>query len=303
MTAPILADERQPNEHPVAAVGGHTLDLGPQGVLPMALSEGWDEPGVSTALVVLHGRLRNAVDYLGAGVAAVGQRPGWMVAVPQFLADLDIAAHALPSRTLRWTLTGWMGGDPATGPTPLSAFAALDGVLNFIRERPGIRRVVLAGHSGGGQVAQRYAMLGDTPAGLRFLVANPSSYAYLGPERPEPPCHGYDDWKYGLSALPAYAGAATRDELARRYAERDVHYVLGAQDDDPAHPALDRSAAAQCQGPNRRARGEAFHADLLRRFPGCRHTLGIVPGVGHDGGAILGSAEAASILFDENKNL
>ena len=298
MTAPVLADERQPNEAPVAAVGASNLDLGSAGVLRMALSEGWDAPAVSSALVVLHGRLRNAADYLGAGIAAVAGRPGWMVAVPQFLAEVDIAAHSLPSRTLRWTLTGWMGGDPATGPTDLSAFAALDGVLAFLRDRPAIRRVVVAGHSGGGQVVQRYAMLGDTPADLRFVVANPSSYAFLGPDRPEPPCPGFDDWKYGLSHLPAYAGSATREALAQRYATRDVHTLLGGEDTDPAHPALDRSPPAQCQGPHRRARGEAFHADLLRRFPHCRHTLQIVPGVGHDGGRMLGSAEGAAALFD-----
>ena len=298
MMPPVLADERQPNEAPVASVGGYRLDLGPDGVLPVALSEGWDAPDISAALVVLHGRLRNPSDYLRAGVAAVGNRPGWMVAVPQFLADVDIAAHALPPRTLRWTLTGWMGGDPATDPAPLSAFAAIDGVLAFLQRRPVIRRVILVGHSGGGQVVQRYAMLGDTPAGLRFVVANPSSYAFLGPERPESPCPGHDDWKYGLSSLPRYAGSATRDDLAQRYAERDVRYLLGAEDTDPAHPALDRSPAAKCQGPHRRARGEAFHADLLRRFPDCRHPLRIVPGVGHDGGAMLGSAEGAAALFE-----
>ena len=298
MTAPVLADERQPNEAPVAAIGAHELDLGSAGVLRMALSEGWDAPGISAALVVLHGRLRNALDYLGAGVAALAGRPGWMVAVPQFLTDVDIEAYALPPRTLRWTLTGWMGGDAAIAPAEFSAFAALDGVLAFLRDQPAIRRVVLAGHSGGGQVVQRYAVLGDTPADLRFVVANPSSYAFLGPDRPEPPCPGYDDWKFGLSHLPIYAGNAAREALARRYASRDVRTLLGAEDTDPAHPALDRTPPAQSQGPHRRARGEAFHADLLRRFPDCRHTLQVVPGVGHDGGRMLASAEGAAALFE-----
>ena len=82
-----MKDERQPNERPVAALAAGRLPAG-GGVLPVALSADWDTPlpGVAAALVVLHGRLRNAGDYLRAGVAAVAGRPGWLVAVPQFLA-------------------------------------------------------------------------------------------------------------------------------------------------------------------------------------------------------------------------
>ena len=192
-----------------------------------------------------------------------------------------------------------MGGDPALGPVPLSAFAALDAVVARLRRIPTLRRVVVAGHSGGGQVVQRYAVLGDTAPDLRFVVMNPSSYAFPDAWRPEPvaDCPGYDDWKYGLQRLPAYAGTVDREALVRRYASRDVTYLVGAADTDPLHPALDIGAAARCQGLHRRARGEAFHAALLRCVPSCRHAFRTVPGVGHDGAGMLCSAEGQAALF------
>lgn len=296
-----MRDERQPNEQPVAELAAGRLAIAGGGVLPVALSENWDAPlpHVSGALVVLHGRLRNAPDYLRAGLDAIGTRPGWLVAAPQFLAGVDVGAFGVPRDVLRWTLTGWMGGDAATGPVPLSAFAALDAVVARLRRIPGLRRIVVAGHSGGGQVVQRYAMLGDTAPDLRFLVMNPSSYAFPDAWRPEPVagCPEYDDWKYGLRRLPSYAGTMGREALVRRYAGRDITYLLGARDTDPLHPALDISAAARCQGVHRRTRGEAFHAALLRCAPSCRHPLHVVPGVGHDGAGMLTSAAGQAALF------
>jgi hypothetical protein len=297
-------DERAPNQFPVTAVAPHTLDLGADGLLPLCLSEDWADsfPHIQGAVLMLHGRLRDAPVYLDTAATAIAGRPGWLAVVPQFLAGIDVDAHALPPRTLRWSLTGWMGGDAAVAPSPLSAFAAIDAVLAWLSDParfPALRHLVLAGHSGGGQVLQRYALLGGERPGLRYIVANPSSYAYLDAGRPCPDvdCPGYDQWKYGLTDLPGYAAGQTPQALAERYAARDVSYLLGADDTDPAHPALDTSCQARCQGPHRRARGEAFYAALKARFPSSPHRLQIVPGVGHSGSGIFTSAEGLNALF------
>ena len=80
----------------------------------------------------------------------------------------------------------------------------------------------VAGHSGGAQVVQRYAIAGKGElaltgegVGVRYVVANPSSYAYFSAERPEPAiaaaCPDYNHWKYGMEARPAYlAGSNDR---------------------------------------------------------------------------------------------
>jgi trehalose 6-phosphate synthase len=56
---------------------------------------------------------------------------------------------------------------------------------------PDLKTVVLAGHSGGGQLVHRYAVVGKAPAALasagihlRYVVANPSSYVYFSDARP-----------------------------------------------------------------------------------------------------------------------
>lgn len=295
-------DERQPNQFAVAEIAPYRLDLGEAGILPLCLSEDWQRPlpHIQGVLVMLHGRLRDATVYYRTALAAVGARPGWLVVVPQFLAEVDIAAHGLPARMLRWSLTGWMGGDAAQGPAGTSAFAVLDALLARLTDRlSGLRRLVVAGHSGGAQIVQRYALLGTDRPNTHYVVANPSSYAFLDRDRPQPTdgCPDFDRWRYGLADLPAYAGAWTREALAARYARRRVTYLLGAEDTDPAHPALDVSCAARCQGPHRRARGEAFHAALLARFPDCAHPLRLVPGVSHDGAAIFTAAAGLAALF------
>jgi hypothetical protein len=301
---PHLTDmkERQPNQFAVAEIATHRLDLNDIGVLPIYLSEDLDAglPHVQSVLVMLHGRLRDAAVYYRTAIAAVAQRPGWLVVVPQFLAEVDITAHDLPARILRWSLTGWMGGDAAISPSGLSTFAVLDALLMRLSGRaPALRRLVLAGHSGGAQMVQRYALLGEKPASTHYVVANPSSYAFLDLARPEPTdgCPDFDRWKYGLSDLPAYAGGGTRDQIAARYVRRNVTYLLGGDDTDPAHPALDKTCEARCQGPHRRARGEAFYAALKSRFPNSPHRLRIVPGIGHNGADIFNSTDGIEALF------
>jgi pimeloyl-ACP methyl ester carboxylesterase len=249
---------------------------------------------------MLHGRLRDATVYYRTAIAAVAQRPGWLVVVPQFLAEVDVVAHRLPPRTLRWSLTGWMGGDVATAPSGQSAFAVLDAVQARLASRaPALRKLIVAGHSGGAQVVQRYSLLTEERVHTRYIVANPSSYAFLDRARPEPTvgCPEFDRWKYGLTALPAYGGGLTREQLAARYAKRHVIYLLGGNDTNPAHPALDNTCEARCQGPHRRARGEAFYAALKAGFPDSPHQLRVLPGIGHNGFEIFTSAVGIEALF------
>lgn len=84
---------------------------------------------------------------------------------------------------------------PADSPT-VSTFEALDALTqHFSNDRwfPSVSELVLAGHSMGGQLIHRYAVLGaatpsrpkDRPSvGISFVVANPSSFLYLTEERP-----------------------------------------------------------------------------------------------------------------------
>ena len=312
---------------PVAAIGDARLTVttpAGSGVLPLYVSREWNHPlpRVTRAVIVLHGYLRNADTYYAVARRALraagraGDRT--LLIAPQFLAPLDISAHQLPADTLRWSFTGWQGGENAIAPAPISSFAALDAILARLADRtrfPDLRRIVIAGHSGGGQVAQRYAILGrgaaSLPAGMsvRYVVANPSSYAWFSDERPTgkggfarfdaSACPRFDHWKYGMRGLPPYAGGARPTALERTYLARNVIYLLGTADTNPHHPALDRTCMAEAQGPSRLARGLNYVRYLRRRDGAAFHQrVFLVPGVGHHASGMFTSACGLAALFD-----
>jgi pimeloyl-ACP methyl ester carboxylesterase len=313
------ADEVASNHRPVKEVASLRISVGTQGTLPLYVSADWSSPlpDITRAVLVLHGRLRNADVYFQSAKtaqAAAGQvGKATIMIVPQFLAGIDVDAYQLSPDTLRWSLEGWEGGDPAVGPAPASSFDALDAILARLSDRrlfPNLRQVVVAGHSGGAQVVQRYAIaakgeltLTREGVGVRYVVANPSSYAYFSGERPEPAiaaaCPDYNHWKYGMEARPAYLAGPTIAALEQAYVARRVIYLLGALDTNPNHPSLDKTCMAEAEGPYRYMRGHAYAATMQARDGGTpNHRLWDVPGVGHDGDKMLTSPCGLKALFD-----
>jgi len=68
---------------------------------------------------------------------------------------------------------------------------------------PNLQQIVVAGHSAGAQVAQRWAAISTlaTQTPLSTWVANPDSLLWLSTDRPldTSTCATYDYWKEGLS--------------------------------------------------------------------------------------------------------
>ena len=307
----------QAAEHGVKELSPDHLKIGP-GELSLGLSQDWKRPlpQVQRALIVIHGRLRNAQTYLHSAEQAAsqaGQLSTTLVIAPQFLNESDGTRNALSDSVLRWHANDWMAGDPAVSPAPLSSYAALDQILERLSDRkrfPALREVVIAGHSGGAQVVQRYALTTQADKALqadgikvRYVVANPSSYAYFNAQRPIPTfdaanCPGFNTWKYGLKELPAYAEGQKHRQLEQTYVERDITYLLGARDTDPNHPALDKSCEAEAQGAFRLERGKNYFEYLTQRHPqGLNQRLVEVPGVGHNGDQMFTSPEGQKALF------
>lgn len=307
----------QAAEHGVKELSPDQFALG-SGALSIGLSQDWNQPlpQVERALIVIHGRLRNAQTYLRSAEQAAtqaGQLSTTLVIAPQFLNQSDGTRHALPENLLRWHANDWMAGEPAAGPVPLSSYTALDRILERLEDRkrfPALREVVIAGHSGGAQVVQRYALTTQADKALqahgikvRYVIANPSSYAYFTAQRPIPTfdpasCPGFNTWKYGLKGLPAYADGQKPPQLEQAYVKRDITYLLGAKDTDPNHPALDKSCEAEAQGAFRLARGKYYFEYLTQRHPqGLNQRLIEVPGVGHNGDQMFTSPEGQKALF------
>ena len=294
------------------------------GVLTLYLSQDWDrpQPAITRAVITVHGASRNAAVYRVAAeksLAASGLDPKSVLLIePQFLDDADVTAHHLPPETLHWSHVGWEGGDEAHGPAPISSFAALDAILARLANRtffPALKSVVVAGHSGGGQVVQRYAVAprGEgvlTEAGIhvRYVVANPSSYVYFSPERPagdgfvsfnNAACSAYDRWKYGMIGVPRYFADRRAAAVEAAYAAHDVVYLLGTDDTNPNHPTLDKSCMAEAQGPYRYARGLNYFRYMQQRHStDLAQRLLQVPGVGHDGDRMFNSACGLAAVYD-----
>ncbi|RON11089.1 hypothetical protein BK659_02320 [Pseudomonas brassicacearum] len=299
-------------EHGVKVISPGRLNMGDS---ELAVGVSQSSPQIQRVLIVIHGRLRNAETYRQSAERAAeqaGQSTTTLVIAPQFLNETDIARHQLPDSLLRWHGNDWMAGELSTGPNPLSSFTVLDKILERLSDRqqfPTLKEIVIAGHSGGAQVVQRYALLGhDQPAlqaagiSVRYVIANPSSYAYFDEQRPGPfnaaHCPGFNDWKYGLLKLPDYANGQTAQQLEQGYVQRNITYLLGQRDTNPHHPALDRSCAAETQGAYRLIRGHNYFDYLQQRHPeGLNQRLIEVPGVGHNGDKMFTSPEGQKALF------
>ena len=304
-------------EHGVKVVSTDRFHLD-AGDLSLGVSQDWRQPlpNVTRALILVHGRLRNAQTYLQSGIDAAehaGVSANTLVIAPQFLNASDIKRNHLDGQVLRWHGNDWMAGEPSTGPGQISSYGALDQIIKHLGNRtlfPALKEIVVAGHSGGGQVVQRFALTGhDHPTlknegiRLRYVVANPSSYAYFSRQRPvqfdTASCPGFNDWKYGLQHLPAYAKGQSAEQLEQAYVSRDITYLLGQQDTDPNHPALDKSCEAETQGAYRLMRGHNYFDYLKHRHPQLSQTLVEVPGVGHNGDEMFTSPEGQKVLFTQ----
>jgi len=275
------------------------------------------QPTVRRAIVVFHGLHRNAEGYLHdveearSKAGAAGENS--LLIAPQFLNEDDARAHKLPGEVLRWRRAGWEAGEPASGPAPISSYEAIDAILMMLSDRghfPNLREIVLAGHSGGGQIVQRYGVVGHQietveKAGIRvrYVVANPSSYVYFDGTHPAPAaalgCNRFNEWKYGLEHAPGYVGSPAAAGLEEAYIARRVTYLLGTNDDDPNGPDIDKDCAAEAQGPTRLARGAYYFKYLESRHKsGLAQRVMLVPGVAHNARKMFTSECGIDALFE-----
>lgn len=316
---------------PVATVANQGFRISTsegQAVVPVIASLDWSkpQPKITRAVVMFHGKGRDVEGYYrtaqeAADIAGSAGRDTVLIA-PQFLDTVDIEAHHLPAEVLRWQGTDWEAGATAAAPFPLSTFDVIDALLKRLADRasfPNLKTIVVAGHSGGGQLVQRYAVVGRVAAALadvgihlRFVIANPSSYIYFSDERPggggmpapfaADSCPQFNHWKYGIVDPPAYVKLDSQNTWARleaEYAKRDVIYLLGTADNDPHEKDLDVSCGGEAEGKSRFERGRAYYSYLHdRNRANWNQHLRFVPGVAHSAKKMFTSACGVNALFD-----
>jgi pimeloyl-ACP methyl ester carboxylesterase len=310
-------------EEPVKIIATYVTELHtPSGrvKLPFDVSLDWSkpQPSVTRAIILLHGKGRDVDGYYkglqGAASEAGSASDNSILIAPQFLNEHDIEDHRLGKEIIRWRTGTWEAGGPAVGPAPVSAYEVLDAMLEHLADKryfPNLKDIVLAGHSGGGQAVQRYAVVSKAAARtaaqgihVRFVIANPSSYLYFTDYRPSPHgfgCSDWNHWKYGIRDAPEYVTVSpshTWAEMEADYAAADVIYLMGDEDIDPSQKDLDVSCAGEAEGPTRLARGKSYYAYLKTRHPDAwGQRLWLVNGVAHSGPKMVESACGVKALF------
>lgn len=294
-------------------------------------------PAITRALIMVHGAGRNPDHYFETAMSAAftaGAIGNTIVIAPAFIAGKDTPHQ----NEVVWGegANNWRSGGAAQSNPEIMSFDFLDRIVGRLADKktfPNLTKIVVAGHSAGGQVATRYQMTSkvhDTPGvTISYVVANPSSYAWPVADRPLPTgnanptdaykealgpngekvnqdfafgafdasrARNYDKWPAGLDSLSGYTAAMTADQLRRNLVERPVTYLLGQVDVLPLG-GFDSSPTAMAQGPTRRARGEAFFK-YVTEVMGARNSKAIiVPECGHNDRCIYTTNAVFPVIF------
>ena len=276
---------------------------------------------ITRALIVVHGAGRDADNYFRTAVAATflaGALDDTIVISPRFASNDSYACRdSLATNEVNWSCTGdsWRSGGTASNDERLTSYDFADELLGSLARKdvfPSLRAIVVAGHSAGGQFVTRYEMANRVHDKLgvpvTYVVSNPSSYAYLDPERPAADinnelrpfgdagnCTTYDSWPYGLKKRSGYSAPLTDDQLKKQLVARPVTYLLGELDVLPI-AGFDSSCPAMAQGPNRLARGQAFVSYVNKKY-GAQHKVTVVPLCGHNARCMFTADPSLPVLF------
>jgi len=297
-------------------------------------------PAITRALIMVHGAARNADHYFATATAAAflaGALDNTIVIAPHFIARHDSAA----ANEVVWPegRDSWRSGGMSPSNPTLSSFDLMDEILRELANKktfPNLTKVVVAGHSAGGQFATRYEMAntvddGELGVSVSYVVANPSSYAWPAATRPRPTgdanpatavqeamgrdqgevhthftygpfdstkAPGYDRWPKGLEGRTSgYTAKMTDEQLKKQLVARPTTYLLGQVDVLPLG-GFDSSPTAMAQGPTRRARGEAF-VKYVDDSLGAKHQAIIVPECGHNDRCIYTTDIVFPVIFPE----
>jgi hypothetical protein len=283
------------------------------------------DTAVHILFINIHGLYRNAMGAFESAIDAVhatGEGKTTLTISPHYANEEDLETYRLANKFLYWRHAEWKDGRPSIindwrgHKVSMNSYEVMDSLISFVLNSgkfPNIRKVVVAGHSAGGQFVQRYSALTPLPDLLpavhfRFIVMNPSSYMYLDARRPAADgtfvvpdstgCGQYDHYPKGLTELSDYAQAMGAGRIHQNMLTRDIVILLGGDDTDDADKDLDTSCAAELQGAARLPRGLNFF-NYLSSFPeyGQKKNCNVIPSIGHNGRGMLNSDAGKKWVF------
>jgi hypothetical protein len=277
---------------------------------------------ITRALIMVHGAGRDADNYFRTALAAAflaHALDDTLVVAPRFASRDPGCQDTLAADEISWPCNGdsWRSGGMADKEGKITSYDFADEILKKAANKamfPNLKAVVFSGHSAGGQFANRYQMANQLHETLgvpiTYVVANPSSYAYLDSTRPAAGaggvmefrpfgdarnCTTYDKWPYGVQGRTGYTARLTDDQLKRQLAARPATYLVGELDTLPL-AGFDSSCPAMAQGANRNLRGQAWGKYVNEKF-GAHHTTTVVPLCGHNARCMFTTESVLPLLF------
>jgi pimeloyl-ACP methyl ester carboxylesterase len=294
---------------------------------------------ITRVFVLIHGAGRDADNYFRSATAAAflgGALEDTLVISPR-IASNDGAGckDTLSENEISWHCNSWRSGGPSLTNPALTSFDFIDQILRKVARKgvfPNLKAIVVAGHSAGGQVVNRYEMTNQVHETLgvpvTYVVSNPSSYAYPDEARPTiaayaltanapgyipqtapdaqafrpfgegRSCTTYDQWPFGLNNRTGYSAKQTDDQIRSQMSSRPTTVLLGELDILPLG-GFDGSCPAMAQGPTRLARGQAFAKRATEKYA-AKTTVAIVPLCGHNARCMFTSEVALPLIFPKN---
>ncbi|PKI84850.1 hypothetical protein MVES1_001362 [Malassezia vespertilionis] len=297
-------------------------------------------------VIVVHGSLRDGdsywslmndifADLIKQGDARVDRN--LIIVAPEFFsAEQNEGQYS--SKQLAWPdLNLWQPGEASSRPKGLniSSYEAIEKLVDHFdnsSQYPQMKNITLVGHSGGGQLVNRYATLArklPQNTHMRFIVADPSSSLYFTEDRAvtdknivdKAKCPLYNSYRYGFDNLtiPIYGGQSAQTGF-KNYVTRDIVHLNGLLDTEVNG---DQQCMAILQGGTQRISRNfswwkylnliAGTGEDMRFFPGnftnvpnWKHLysgdftprLSIVANASHDVDQVFNSAIGNSALFD-----
>lgn len=316
------------------ALDGFTLNrsitISENAIQPVYITANYDPTKIKRAIIVMPGKPRDSWKYTNlvrnALTVQASLFPDWGVTTdsvvvmgPAWLNQADQTAGAVQTNELVFHGTQWQSGGYSRSPAlnhSITTYEAIDTLTELLFDKkqfPALNQVVVAGHSMGGQMVERYALLKKTKRfdpNMHFWVGNPGSWAWLNEARPYPntSCEAPDEWHYGIGGnqtkVTKYARKdviTNKGAVVSRFLSRKVHYFLGLNDNGQG----DTHCQAGEQGGNHLDRGSQFIMNIANlnnnQWPS-NQTLNYVAGVSHQDYAMLSSNDSLRRLFYDDYN-
>lgn len=255
-------------------------------VQPYFITSDFDASKVKRAILALPGQPRDSWKYANLFNNALNwvynqslydiQEGEVIIVAPIVLNTNDQAAGATSDDGADWAVYGgsnWEFGGSTQAPaadSSVSFYTALDKMIDMLLDKsvyPNLGKVVVGGHSMGGQAAQRYALFRhgqDNDDDVLYWIGNPGSFTWLTADRPAGgDCDGNTNkFPYGLdesSNFPKYVRSMLNDgettgDMVNRFRSRQIRYAFGLLDNG----AGDTHCESYAQGANHLQRGANF---------------------------------------------